>query len=155
MNSEFVSYYKSPIGLIEIVGTTTAVTELNFVDEQRHGSASHPTVRHAEQQVAEYFEGSRREFNLRLDMNGTEFQKLVWQRLQTVPYGRTASYQDIAKGIGRPAAVRAVGAANGRNPVAIIVPCHRIIGKNGHLVGYGSGIWRKEWLLKHEGYLLI
>ena len=155
MNSEYVSYYKSPIGLIEIIGTKTALTELNFVDNRRQGSTSHPTVRQARQQVAEYFEGTRREFDLRLDMSGTEFQKLVWQRLQTVPYGRTTSYQDIAKGIGRPAAVRAVGAANGRNPVAIIVPCHRIIGKNGHLVGYGSGIWRKEWLLKHEGYLLI
>jgi methylated-DNA-[protein]-cysteine S-methyltransferase len=69
-----------------------------------------------------------------------------------VPFGCVASYQDIAKGVGRPTAVRAVGAANGRNPIAIMVPCHRIIGKNGHLVGYGSGLWRKEWLLKHEGY---
>ena len=155
MKSEYVSYYDSPIGLIEIVGTSTTITELNFVDNRRQGSTSHPTVHQAKQQVAEYFEGARREFDLRLDMRGTEFQKLVWQRLQIVPYGHTASYQDIAKGIGRPAAVRAVGAANGRNPVAIIVPCHRIIGKNGHLVGYGSGIWRKEWLLKHEGYLLI
>ena len=155
MKSEYVSYYDSPIGLIEIVGTSTTITELNFVDNRHQGSTSHPTVRQAKKQVAEYFEGARREFDLRLDMKGTEFQKLVWQRLLTVPYGRTASYQDIAKGIGRPAAIRAVGAANGRNPVAIIVPCHRIIGKNGHLVGYGSGIWRKEWLLKHEGYLLI
>mgnify|MGYP001824579142 CR=1 FL=1 len=155
MNREYISYYKSPIGLIEIVGTSDSITELNFADKRRQDSTSHPNVRKAKQQVAEYFEGTRRQFDLRLEMSGTDFQRQVWQRLQTVPYGRTASYQDIARGIGRPAAVRAVGAANGRNPVAIIVPCHRIIGKNGHLVGYGSGIWRKEWLLKHEGYLLI
>ncbi|MBW2178142.1 MAG: MGMT family protein, partial [Deltaproteobacteria bacterium] len=78
----------------------------------------------------------------------------VWQALLTVPFGRTASYQQIADTIGNPKAVRAVGAANGRNPVSIIVPCHRIIGKNGDLTGYGGGIWRKEWLLRHEGILL-
>lgn len=155
MNRKYFSYYKSPIGLIEIVGTSHSITELNFVENRRQDSNSHPNVRRARQQVAEYFEGTRRKFELRLAMSGTNFQQLVWRRLQKVPYGRTASYQDIARGVGRPKAVRAVGAANGRNPVAIIVPCHRIIGKNGHLVGYGSGIWRKEWLLKHEGYLLI
>ena len=155
MNRKYFSYYKSPIGLIEIVGTSHSITELNFVENRRQDSISHPNVRRAKQQVAEYFEGTRRKFELRLAMSGTNFQQLVWRRLQKVPYGRTASYQDIARGVGRPKAVRAVGAANGRNPVAIIVPCHRIIGKNGHLVGYGSGIWRKEWLLKHEGYLLI
>ena len=155
MSHLFYSYYESPIGIVEIVGTSTAITELNFVDERRQDAVTHPNVRKVKQQVAEYFERKRRKFDIRLALDGTKFQQRVWQRLQTVPYGRTASYQDIARGIGRPAAVRAVGAANGRNPVAIIVPCHRIIGKNGHLVGYGSGLWRKEWLLKHEGYLLI
>jgi methylated-DNA-[protein]-cysteine S-methyltransferase len=155
MNRTYFSYYKSPIGLIEIVGTPTAITELNFVEERRQDAASHTYVRKIKQQVAEYFEGKRRTFDIRLALIGTDFQQHVWQRLQTVPYGRTASYQDIARGIGRPAAVRAVGAANGRNPVAIIVPCHRIIGKNGRLVGYGSGLWRKEWLLRHEGALSI
>ncbi len=155
MNRTYFSYYTSPIGLIEIVGTPTAITELNFVEDRRPDAASHPNVRKAKQQVAEYFEGKRRKFDIRLALSGTDFQQQVWQRLQTVPYGRTASYQDIARGIGSPAAVRAVGAANGRNPVAIIVPCHRIIGKNGRLVGYGSGLWRKEWLLSHEGALSI
>lgn len=155
MNRTYYSYYESPIGLIEIVGTPTAITELNFVEDRRPDAAPHPNVRETKQQVAEYFEGKRRKFDIRLALSGTDFQQHVWQRLQAVPYGRTASYQDIARGIGRPAAVRAVGAANGRNPVAIIVPCHRIIGKNGRLVGYGSGLWRKEWLLKHEGALSI
>ena len=155
MENIYFSYYDSPVGLVEIVGTSTAITELNFVDDRRRHANSHPNVRKVKQQVAEYFEGKRREFDLQLGLTGTEFQKQVWQQLQTVPFGYTASYQDIARGIGRPAAVRAVGAANGRNPVAIIVPCHRIIGKNGQLVGYGSGLWRKEWLLKHEGSLLI
>ena len=151
----YYSYFESPIGLVEIVGTPTAITALNFADERRQDAVTHPNVCQVKQQVAEYFGGKRREFDIRLTLSGTEFQQQVWQRLQTVPYGHTASYQDIARGIGRPAAVRAVGAANGRNPVAIIVPCHRIIGKKGHLVGYGSGLWRKEWLLKHEGYLLV
>ena len=155
MNRTYYSYYESPIGLIEIVGTPTAITELNFVEDRRPDATPHPNVRKTKLQVAEYFEGKRRTFDIRLALSGTDFQQHVWQRLQAVPYGRTASYQDIAWAIGRPAAVRAVGAANGRNPVAIIVPCHRIIGKNGRLVGYGSGLWRKEWLLKHEGALSI
>jgi methylated-DNA-[protein]-cysteine S-methyltransferase len=82
---------------------------------------------------------------------GTDFQERVWWQLLKVPFGKTASYQDIARGVGNPLAVRAVGAANGKNPISLIVPCHRIIGSNGTLVGYGGGLWRKEWLLKHEG----
>jgi methylated-DNA-[protein]-cysteine S-methyltransferase len=86
---------------------------------------------------------------------GTAFQQRVWQQLLTVPYGQTVSYQEIANALGNPKAVRAVGAANGQNPISIIAPCHRIIGSNGALIGYGGGLWRKEWLLKHEGGLLI
>ena len=155
MGTLYFSYYASPIGLIEIVGTESAIKELNFVDSRMPDAADHPIVQEAGRQVVEYFEEKRRQFDLRIDLDGTDFQRRVWNRLLKVPFGRTASYQDIARSIGNPAAVRAVGAANGRNPAAIIVPCHRIIGKNGALVGYGSGLWRKEWLLKHEGCLLI
>jgi methylated-DNA-[protein]-cysteine S-methyltransferase len=152
MSPIYFDYYDSPIGLIEIAGTSTAVIALNFVAERCREVASHSLATEAVRQLDEYFDGKRRTFNIEMALGGTEFQQQVWQQLQTVPYGCVASYQDIARGVGRPAAVRAVGAANGRNPIAIMVPCHRIIGKNGHLVGYGSGLWRKEWLLKHEGY---
>lgn len=151
MNAIYFDYYESPIGLIEVAGTSTAVIGLNFVTDRCLEIASNPLVAEAVRQVAEYFEGSRREFEVETVFDGTDFQQQVWRQLRTVPYGCTASYQDIARDVGRPRAVRAVGAANGRNPIAIIVPCHRIIGKNGKLVGYGSGLWRKEWLLKHEG----
>lgn len=152
MSPVYLDYYDSPIGLIEIAGTSTAVIALNFVEERCREVASHWLVAEAVRQIDEYFDGKRREFEIEMALEGTDFQQQVWRQLGTVPYGCVASYQYIAKGVGRPAAVRAVGAANGRNPIAIMVPCHRIIGKNGHLVGYGSGLWRKEWLLKHEGY---
>jgi methylated-DNA-[protein]-cysteine S-methyltransferase len=154
MSPVYFDYYDSPIGLIEIAGTSTAVIALNFVEERCREVASHSLVAEAVRQIDQYFGGKRREFDIEMTPEGTDFQQQVWRQLATVPYGCVASYQDIAIGMGRPTAVRAVGAANGRNPIAIMVPCHRIIGKNGHLVGYGSGLWRKEWLLKHEGYLI-
>lgn len=152
MDTLFLDYFRSPIGLMEIAATSTAVTALNFATKRRRQAVTHPLVTEAARQLAEYFDGTRQNFDLELAPAGTDFQKRVWRQLQTVRYGRLASYQDIAKGVGRPAAVRAVGAANARNPIAIIIPCHRIIGKNGRLVGYTSGLWRKEWLLKHEGH---
>lgn len=95
------------------------------------------------------------EIGVPIVLGGTEFQRRVWRELTTIPFGRTASYQDVARAIGRPQAVRAVGAANGRNPISIIVPCHRVVGSDGRLTGYGGGLWRKEWLLKHEGAVLL
>ena len=95
----------------------------------------------------------RRAFDLPLDLHGTDFQRRVWRQLRTIPYGQIITYQEIANAIDKPQAVRAVGAANARNPISIIVPCHRVIGSDGSLTGYGGGIWRKEWLLKHEGCL--
>jgi methylated-DNA-[protein]-cysteine S-methyltransferase len=110
-----------------------------------------------QRQLAAYFAGDLRCFDLPLALDGTPFQRQVWQQLLSVGYGHTASYQAIAHAIDNPKAVRAVGAANGRNPVAIIVPCHRIIGSGARpkLTGYGGGLWRKEWLLRHEGVLLV
>ena len=102
-------------------------------------------------QLEEYFAGERTRFELRLAPSGTPFQQRVWKALQDVVFGRTASYGDIARAIGRPEASRAVGAANGKNPIAIIIPCHRIIGSSGALVGYAGGLPRKKWLLAHEG----
>jgi methylated-DNA-[protein]-cysteine S-methyltransferase len=145
------AYYESPIGLIEIGGTAEGLTWLAFVESRRAGFESHALLDQAVQQLTEYFDGTRRVFELPLLPGGTEFQRRVWGQLLQVPFGRTASYQDIARAIGRPRAVRAVGAANGRNPISIVVPCHRVVGSDGGLTGYGGGLWRKEWLLRHEG----
>jgi len=145
-------YYESSIGLIEVSGTSEAVRSVDFVEQQRETSNSNTMVENVVRQIQEYFEGNLREFDAPIDPQGTAFQKAVWRRLLEVPYGRTASYGDIARAVGNPKAVRAVGGANGRNPIAIIVPCHRIIGSDGSMTEYGSGIWRKEWLLKHEGW---
>jgi len=105
----------------------------------------------AARQLAEYFAGRRRDFDLPLRLEGTDFQRRVWQALQEIPYGATWSYGEQAKRIGNPNASRAVGLANGRNPISILVPCHRVIGANGSLTGYGGGVERKRWLLAHEG----
>ncbi|MBA4493421.1 methylated-DNA--[protein]-cysteine S-methyltransferase [Paenactinomyces guangxiensis] len=104
------------------------------------------------QQLDEYFHQSRREFDLPLDLYGTRFQKLVWKQLLEIPYGEVRSYKEVARAIGAPKAVRAVGGANNKNPVSIIVPCHRVIGSNGSLVGYGGGLHIKEYLLTLEGW---
>jgi methylated-DNA-[protein]-cysteine S-methyltransferase len=149
------TYYPSPIGLIEISATHEALTTLYFVEEPHHEITLTDLLATAMTQLAEYFAGVRQDFDLPLHFQGTSFQQQVWRQLCTVPYGKTVSYQEIANAIGNPKAVRAVGAANGQNPISIIAPCHRIIGSNGRLIGYGGGLWRKEWLLKHEGCLLL
>ena len=170
-----ITTYDTPIGPIAIHATDTAVSRVEFAGEQsganeeesgeRSSSCSsspmqpgaHPLLAEAQRQLDAYFAGGLRSFDLPLDLDGTPFQRQVWQQLLSVDYGQTASYQAIAHAIDNPKAVRAVGAANGRNPVAIIVPCHRIIGSGGRpkLTGYGGGLWRKEWLLRHEGVLLV
>jgi methylated-DNA-[protein]-cysteine S-methyltransferase len=102
------------------------------------------------EQLDEYFKGGRTVFSLKLDLRGTAFQKQIWAKLLQVKFGRTTTYKALAEAVGRPAATRAVGGANHRNPVSIIVPCHRVVGSDGRLTGYGGGLWRKEWLLRHE-----
>jgi methylated-DNA-[protein]-cysteine S-methyltransferase len=111
--------------------------------------------RHVIAQLREYFAGKRQTFELELNLQGTEFQRTVWTELLRIPYGETISYSELAQRIGKPAAVRAVGTANGANPVPVIVPCHRVIGANGTLTGYGGGIERKQWLLALEGRRLF
>lgn len=109
-----------------------------------------PLLRQAEREIGEYFAGSRRDFDVALHLPGTAFQQAVWRLLLSVPYGRTRSYQEQAARLGRPQSVRAVAAANGANRLSIIVPCHRVLGKDGALTGYGGGLERKAWLLAHE-----
>lgn len=147
----FKAYYVSPIGPVEVSGIPEGIASVSFVQRQRSNDRNLPeSVKEAIRQLDEYFKGVRRDFSLKLLLQGTPFQKLVWQQLEKIPYGKVVSYGDVAKAVGRPNAYRAVGNANNKNPIAIIIPCHRVIGSDGKLVGYGSGVWRKEWLLKHE-----
>ena len=118
----------------------------NWVEDERD-----PLLKEAKRQLAGYFAGRRKEFALPLDPQGTSFQRRVWRRLLKIPYGKTLAYSELARRIGKPAAFRAVGAANGQNPISVIIPCHRLVGKGGQLTGYGGGIERKRALLKLEG----
>ncbi len=155
MDDFLFAYVKSPVGLVEIGCSEIGLAALNFVEAVRHPTADSPCLAGARQQIDAYFAGTLTVFDLPLDLRGTDFQRRVWAQLLAVPFGQTATYLEIALALENPQAVRAVGAANGQNPVSIVVPCHRIIGSNGKLVGYGGGLWRKEWLLRHEGALLI
>jgi O-6-methylguanine DNA methyltransferase len=161
MENLLFAYVESPVGLVEIGCSEAGVRDLNFVEERRHPETVSLCLTAASEQIAAYFAGTMTIFDLPLDLQGTDFQQQVWAQLLAVPYGQTSSYLDIALALDNPKAVRAVravravGAANGRNPVSIVVPCHRIIGSDGKLIGYGGGLWRKEWLLRHEGALLI
>lgn len=149
--SSNIAYYSSPIGIIEITGDDEGIATLYFVDEAKSaGSNLHPILKECLYQLEEYFNGIRKDFGLRLNPKGSEFQKKVWNLLLEVSYGRTVSYLDISRKLGDANATRAVGNANGSNPISIIIPCHRVIGVSGKLVGYGGGLWRKEWLLNHE-----
>jgi methylated-DNA-[protein]-cysteine S-methyltransferase len=127
------------------------ILSVSFVKKKKSaGTPLSHVLKTCLRQLDEYFRGRRRKFTVRLGLQGTAFQKRVWGELLKIGYGKTASYRDIAIAAGRPKAVRAVGNTNRLNPVSIIVPCHRIIGSDGKLVGYGGGLWRKEWLLEHE-----
>lgn len=142
--------FNSPIGVVT-VSSNDGLTICDIAFAQAKTNQSSPVTATAKQQLQEYFAGSRREFDLPLNPHGTVFQRAVWQHLQQVPYGNTQSYGDIAAALANPKAVRAVGAANSRNPIAIVIPCHRIIGANGTLTGYAGGLDKKAWLLQHEG----
>jgi methylated-DNA-[protein]-cysteine S-methyltransferase len=145
----------SPVGQLVLVADGDALAGLYISTEHRHApdldlpvdDSALPAVR---EQLAAYFARDLKEFDVPLAVGGTPFQQQVWAALRTIPYGETWSYKELAEAIGRPSAVRAVGLANGRNPVSIVVPCHRVIGANGSLTGYGGGLPAKEWLLAHE-----
>lgn len=142
----------SPLGAIELAASIVGLTRISFVDGEI--SAKQPIqnvhLDAAEQQLGEYLAGRRRAFDLALAPHGTPFQMAAWAVLRTIPFGSTMTYGEQAAAMGSPRAVRAVGGANGRNPLAIVVPCHRVVGRDGRLTGYASGIDRKEWLLDHE-----
>lgn len=146
--------YESPIGVMEIKGTTEAITSILFSEKNEKvdilRTETPEILRKCYKQLDEFFKGNRRDFSLPYQLEGTAFQKTVWETLTKIPYGHTKSYKEIAFLIGNERAIRAVGSANGKNKLGIIIPCHRIIGSNGMLCGYAGGLWRKEWLLHHE-----
>lgn len=164
-NAEAGINLQTPIGVLHIAATPRGISQLDFVRPKQNGTGSQrgratspgrqarTHIARAIRQIREYFSGRRTEFDLPLDLEGTPNQQLVWQGLLEIPYGKTLTYGDLAHKVGSPRAARAVGSACGRNPVAVIVPCHRVIGTDGSLHGYGGGLWRKEFLLKLEGVL--
>lgn len=146
--------YESPIGVLEIKGDHEAISSILFSEgdkiENRIQADTPPVLRECYNQLDEYFKGERQEFTFPYYIEGTIFQQSVWNALTAIPYAATASYKDIAVSIGNEKAIRAVGSANGKNQLSIVIPCHRIIGATGKLTGYTGGLWRKEWLLEHE-----
>ncbi len=152
------TYYKSPLGLLRIGGTDTYISEISFIDhledeEYRNSSLKGPAtpiIIQCIEQLIQYFQGQRRVFDFPVYQEGTEFQQKVWNELTAIPFGKTISYLDLSRRLGDTKAIRAAAAANGRNNVAIVVPCHRVIGSKRDLVGYAGGLWRKKWLLDHE-----
>lgn len=144
-------FYNSPVGWLEITASLTGLTGIWFCESKEAPDSPNQFTEEAQKQLQEYFEKKRTTFDLPLDMRGTDFQRKVWTELLNIPFGKTISYMELSKRIGHVKAIRAVGHANGQNPLSIVVPCHRVIGSNGSLTGYGGGLWRKEWLLEHEG----
>jgi methylated-DNA-[protein]-cysteine S-methyltransferase len=152
-------YYDSPVGILRITGEAGAITELHFMDAAKAKGLDRnvldrkpvsPILQQCVAQLDNYFSGTSLQFDLKLAQEGTSFQQKVWAALLEIPYGHTWSYLQLSKKLGNVKAIRAAGTANGKNSIAIIVPCHRVIGSNGSLVGYAGELWRKQWLLEHE-----
>ena len=141
----------SPMGPLTVASTDKGIASIQFGNTLPEGVVAEPSAIHETvEQLSEYFEGKRTQFELPLDVEGTDFQKAVWNELQRIPYGETRSYGEIAKAIGRPGAARAVGMANHDNPLAVVIPCHRVVGSNGSLTGYAGGLHLKAQLLSIE-----
>jgi methylated-DNA-[protein]-cysteine S-methyltransferase len=150
----FVSYLETPIGFLRILSNGSGITSVKFMDFDGPEDPGIHTES-AKTQLKEYFEGKRDRFDLTLLPDGTDFEQKVWVQLNNIPHGTTTSYGKIASHLGDKNFSQAVGAANGKNPIAVVIPCHRVIGSDNKLVGYAGGMERKEWLLKHEGALLL
>jgi methylated-DNA-[protein]-cysteine S-methyltransferase len=167
----YTTYYKTPIGIAEIIGDENGIQSISVKDEETFSTndrdfsttlrlssvqtlemtkSTHQSLQDCVQQLDEYFQGVRTHFDLKLNPQGTEFQKQVWNELLNIPFGKTRSYLEQTKRIGDPKAIRAVASANGKNPIWIVIPCHRVIGSDGSLTGYAGGVWRKKRLLDHE-----
>lgn len=144
------SYFKTPLGIAKIIGDENGISVISIADEGTVSETIPEVLQEAVSQLNDYFEGKRTDFNFKLNPSGTEFQQKVWKALVEIPFGKTCSYMDLSKKLGDVKAIRAVASANGKNPLWIAVPCHRVIGTDGSLTGYAGGLWRKKWLLEHE-----
>ncbi|MGB0788497.1 MAG: methylated-DNA--[protein]-cysteine S-methyltransferase [Marinirhabdus sp.] len=146
------AHLNTPLGTLQITGNAQGVASVVFVEVEVEVEtpvvSAH--IENAKQQLSEYFKGNRKNFQLKLNPQGTPFQKKVWEKLKKIPFGKTVSYLHIAHALGNPKVIRAAAAANGKNPISIIIPCHRVVGSDGSLTGYASGLHRKKWLLAHE-----
>ncbi len=145
------TYYKTPIGTAKIIGNKNGIQTVSVLDEDIETSCEIPEcLQDCVKQLEDYFKGKRNNFDLKLNPKGTIFQKKVWDELLNIPFNTTRTYLEQSKALGDVKAIRAVASANGKNPIWIIIPCHRVIGSNSYLKGYAGGIWRKKWLLAHE-----
>ena len=147
----FEAYYKSPIGNLRIISNERDIIKIEFTADFFKMKMIPIQIQNCIDQLDEYFKGERKEFKIGINPAGTEFQAKVWNELMRISYGKTVSYLDQAKALGDEKAIRAVASANGKNPIPIIIPCHRVIGSDGSLTGYAGGILKKQWLLEHEG----
>jgi methylated-DNA-[protein]-cysteine S-methyltransferase len=143
-------FIPSPLGTTKIVGDENGITVISILQEGALSEKIPNDLKEAVVQLTEYFEGKRQHFDFKINPQGTDFQQKVWQELRNIPFGKTMSYLELSKKLGDVRAIRAVASANGKNPLWIVVPCHRVIGTDGSLTGYAGGLWRKKWLLEHE-----
>ena len=141
---------ESPLGTLKIEGDDNGISAVCKSENEIVSAAIPKELENAVLQLTDYFLGKRKTFNLKLNPKGTVFQQKVWAELQKIPFGKTTSYLDLAKKLGDPKVIRAAAAANGKNPILILIPCHRVIGSDGSLTGFSAGLWRKKWLLEHE-----
>lgn len=146
-------YIASPVGELVIESENDKIITVGFLRDTKQEESKTPVIDQCITELDEYFSGHRKFFSFEMDLRGTEFQIKVWSELLNIPFGKTISYEELAIRVGNIKSIRAVGLANGQNPIAIVVPCHRVIGKSGELVGYGGGLDKKIWLLQHEGAL--
>ncbi|WP_421803745.1 methylated-DNA--[protein]-cysteine S-methyltransferase [Flagellimonas sp.] len=144
------AYVLTPIGIAELIGDENGLASITVLGSKKPKGTIPAVLKDAVEQLEEYFEGNRTVFELQLNPSGTDFQKKVWEALLQIPFGKTISYLELSKQLGDVKAIRAVASANGKNPLWIVVPCHRVIGTNGDLTGYAGGLHRKKWLLEHE-----
>ena len=144
------AFINTPLGISKIVGDADGISAISILSEGEVSKKIPKELKECITQLQQYFDGQRNDFTFKLNPQGTDFQQKVWQELLNIPFGKTMSYLDLSKKLGDVKAIRAVASANGRNPLWIVVPCHRVIGADGSLTGYAGGLWRKKWLLEHE-----
>ncbi len=149
-NEKATAYIQTPLGIAEITGDENGISVISIADDGKISESIPTVLQEAITQLQEYFEEKRTNFDFKMNPKGTEFQQKVWKALLEIPFGKTCSYMDLSKKLGDVKAIRAVASANGKNPLWIVVPCHRVIGTDGSLTGYAGGLWRKKWLLEHE-----